>query len=124
MACQYLKEYIQKVRPHLSKRNKEERALFIGRQGKRMHKLIIQRMVKEYARQAGIKKRVTPHTFRHSCATHMIKNRASLRHIQEILGHESLTSTQKYIQLTITDLKEAHKKYHPREKDAKKLARD
>jgi len=53
-----------------------------------------------------------------ACATHMIRNRANIRHVQEMLGHAKLDTTQKYLQLTITDLKEAHARCHPREKDA------
>ena len=71
-----------------------------------------------YRRLAGIAHPVTPHTFRHSCATHMIRNRANIRHVQEMLGHMNLNTTEKYLHLTITDLKEAHHKFHPREKDA------
>ena len=74
-------------------------------------------LLDEYADRARLKIRVTPHTFRHTCATHMIRNRAGIRHVQELLGHANLDSTQKYLQLTITDLKEAHARFHPREKD-------
>ena len=52
---------------------------------------------------------------RHSCATHLVKNRANLRHVQEIMGHRSLATTERYLHLTITDLKAAHRKFHPRE---------
>ena len=64
---------------------------------------------------ARVKKHVTCHLWRHSCATHLVKNNANLRHVQEILGHRSLATTERYLQLTITDLKEAHRKFHPRE---------
>ena len=63
-------------------------------------------------------KHVTCHTFRHTCATHLVKNQANIRHVQELLGHKSLTTTQKYVQLTITDLKEAHRKFHHREQES------
>jgi integrase/recombinase XerD len=72
-------------------------------------------LVKQHARVAGIKKCVTPHVWRHTCATHLIQNRANLRHVQDLLGHQSLTTTERYLRLTITDLKEAHTKFHPRE---------
>ena len=74
-------------------------------------------IVIKHARAAGMKQRVTPHTFRHACATHMIRNRANVRHVQELLGHNQLTTTQKYVRVTITDLQEAHRRHHPREKD-------
>ena len=64
-----------------------------------------------------MKKRVTCHLWRHSCATHLLQNRANLRHVQEILGHRSLATTERYLHLTITELKEAHRRFHPREKD-------
>ena len=62
-----------------------------------------------------MKKHVTPHVWRHTCATHLVKNEANLRHVQDILGHRSLNTTERYLRLTITDLKEAHRKFHPRE---------
>jgi integrase/recombinase XerD len=64
---------------------------------------------------ARIEKQVSPHTFRHSCATHMLQAGAQLRHLQELLGHASIETTQIYTRLTISDLKEAHTRYHPRE---------
>ena len=67
-------------------------------------------------RLARVKKHVTCHLWRHTCATHLLKNQANLRHVQEILGHRSLATTERYLHLTITDLKEAHRKFHPREK--------
>jgi len=72
-------------------------------------------LVKKYAKKAKIRKNV--HTFRHSCATLMLKNKADLRTIQKLLDHTFLTSPQVYTHLAIVDLKEVHKKCHPREKD-------
>ncbi len=72
-------------------------------------------VVKRCADLAGIRKNVSTHTFRHTCATHMLKNGAPVRHLQEMLGHESLESTQIYTRVTINDLKEIHAKYHPGE---------
>ena len=72
-------------------------------------------VIKRCARLAKIKKNVTTHTLRHTCATHMLKNGAPIRHIQEMLGHESLESTQIYTHVTINDLKEIHARYHPGE---------
>ncbi len=70
----------------------------------------------------GVKKRVTCHLWRHSCATHLLKNNANLRHVQEMLGHKSLATTERYLRLTITDLKEAHRKFHPREQQQRRKA--
>ena len=72
-------------------------------------------IVKRCARLAGIKKNVSTHTFRHTCATHMLRNGAPVRHLQEMLGPESLESTQIYTHVTINDLKEIHARYHPSE---------
>jgi site-specific recombinase XerD len=72
-------------------------------------------LVEKYARLRKIKKHVT-YVWRHSCATHLLKNQANLRHVQAILGRRSLCTTERYLHLTITDLKEAYRKFHPREK--------
>ena len=74
-------------------------------------------LVKKHAQAAQIKKVVTPHVWRHTCATHLVQNHANLRHVQDLLGHRSLATTERYLRLTITDLKEAHAKCHPREKE-------
>ena len=72
-------------------------------------------VVKRCAHLAGIQKNITTHGLRHTCATHMLKNGAPIRHIQEMLGHESLESTQIYTRVTINDLKKIHAQYHPGE---------
>ncbi len=90
--------------------------LVLNRWGEQMDPNAIWAVVKRCADLAGIRKNVSTHTFRHTCATHMLKNGAPVRHIQEMLGHESLESTQVYTRVTINDLKEIHAKYHPGEK--------
>ena len=82
-----------------------------------MGKNTVSGVVEKYAKLARIKKRVTPHCWRHTCATHLVQNSANLRHVQEMLGHKNLSTTERYLRLTITDLKEAHQKYHPRERE-------
>jgi integrase/recombinase XerD len=116
IACRYLENYIKSVRPELMI-NKAEDHLFLTMRGSRMSKNIVWDLVKKYTRKAKIKKNVHPHTFRHSFATGMLKNKADLNTIRKILGHSSLTTTQIYTHLTITDLKAVHKRCHPREKD-------
>jgi len=74
-------------------------------------------VVHQYTKKAKINKTVTPHVFRHSMATHLLQKKANIRCVQEILGHKFLDTTQKYTQITITDLKEAHQNYHPREQE-------
>ena len=119
IAAKYLETYINGIRPELLKRGSDPTtaALIVSSRGRVMGRNTLAQMIDKYARLAGIKHPVTPHTFRHTCATHMIRNRAGIRHVQEMLGHTCLTTTQKYINLTITDLKEAHTRFHPREKD-------
>jgi site-specific recombinase XerD len=73
-------------------------------------------VVKRYVDLSNVNARVTTHSLRHTCATHMLKNGAPVRHIQEMLGHESLETTQIYTHVTISDLKEAHSRYHPSER--------
>jgi len=89
--------------------------LILNRWGQRMDPNSIWAVVKRCVELSGIKKNITTHTFRHTCATHMLKNGAPARHLQEMLGHESLESTQIYTHVTINDLKAIHAKYHPSE---------
>ncbi len=116
IACRYLENYIKTIRPELI-RDPYNTHLFLSLQGNKLSKNVVWEFVKKYAKKAGCKKNVYPHTFRHSCATSMLKNKADIRVIQELLGHASLDSTQVYTHVSITDLKEIHKKCHPREKD-------
>jgi integrase/recombinase XerD len=116
IACRYLENYIKSVRPALIT-DPYDNHLFLTLRGKRFSKNVVWELVKKYAKKARIKKNVHPHTFRHSCATAMLKNKADIRTIQKLLGHASLNSTQVYTHLSITDLKNVHSRCHPREKD-------
>ncbi len=116
IACRYLENYIKSVRPELIK-DPYNNHLFLSLRGDRLSKNMIWELVKKYAKKAKIKKNVHPHTFRHTCATAMLKNKADLNTIRKILGHASLNTTQIYTHLNITDLKAVHKQCHPREKD-------
>jgi integrase/recombinase XerD len=116
IACRYLENYIKSVRPELIK-DPYNNHLFLSLRGNRLSKNTVWELVKKYAGKAKIRKNVHPHTFRHTCATAMLKNKADLNTIRKILGHASLTSTQVYMHLTITDLKDVHKRCHPREHD-------
>ncbi len=113
IAVSFLETYIKGIRPGLL-RGSSAKALFISQQARPLGRNTLDYLVAKYARLARVKKRVTPHVWRHTCATHLLKNRANLRHVQEILGHKSLVTTERYLRLTITDLKEAHHKFHPR----------
>ena len=116
IACRYLENFIKSVRPELIK-DPYNNALFLSTRGNRLSKNMVWELVKKYAKQARIKKTVSPHTFRHTCATAMLRNKADIRAVQELLGHESLESTQVYTHISINDLKETHKRCHPRERD-------
>ncbi len=116
IACRYLENYIKSVRPELL-RSPYETRLFLSSRGRPLSKNVVWELVKKYAKQAKVHKNVHPHTFRHTCATAMLKNKANIRAVQELLGHSSLNSTQIYTHLSITDLKEVHARCHPREKD-------
>jgi integrase/recombinase XerD len=116
IACRYLENYIKSVRAELIT-DPYNNHLFLTLRGKRFSKNVVWELIKKYAKKAKIKKNVHPHTFRHSCATAMLKNKADIRTIQKLLGHASLDSTQVYTHLSITDLKNVHSRCHPREKD-------
>ncbi|MCF6247113.1 MAG: tyrosine-type recombinase/integrase [Desulfobacula sp.] len=112
--CRLIENYIVMVRPEYLQK-KDPGYLILNRWGQKMDPNSVWAVVKRCAYLAGIKKNVSTHTFRHTCATHMLKNGAPIRHIQEMLGHESLESTQIYTRVTINDLKKIHAKYHPGE---------
>jgi integrase/recombinase XerD len=116
IACRYLENYIKAVRPMLVK-NLHINNVFLSLKGNRLSKNVVWEIVKRHSKKAKTKKNVSPHTFRHTCATLMLRNKANIRHIQELLGHASLDTTQVYASVSIADLKEVHKKCHPREKD-------
>lgn len=116
IACKYLENYIKLVRIDLQRIERSE-YLFLTLAGTRLEETSLRKRLHRYVKQAKLNKTVTPHVFRHTCATHLIQQKANIRCVQEILGHKSLDTTQKYTQITITDLKEAHAKCHPRERE-------
>lgn len=116
VAGKYVENYLKVIRPQLLK-GQVCPFLFLNQYGEPMGKDALTQLVHKHARAAGLTKRVTPHTFRHTCATLMMKNKANLRHVQELLGHGSLETTQVYTQVSAVDLKEAHQKFHPRERE-------
>jgi len=112
--CDMVQNYIAFVRPEYIK-SKDPGYLILNRSGNKMVPNGIYVVVKRTGRLSKIKKTITTHTLRHTCATHMLRNGAPVRHLQEMLGHESLESTQIYTHVTINDLKEIHARYHPSE---------
>ncbi|MEK8127489.1 site-specific tyrosine recombinase XerD [Paenibacillus filicis] len=106
--------YIDSVRPGLLKQDKQENALFLSHLGTRMTRQGFWKIMKRYAREAGINQEITPHTLRHSFAAHLIENGADLRSVQEMLGHADISSTQIYTQLTRSKMKDVYDRSHPR----------
>ncbi len=112
-ATKCVKEYLEKGRPHLI-RNPQETTLFINHHGKRMTRQGFWKIIKKHAKKAGINKDITPHTLRHSFATHLLANGADLRSVQELLGHADVSTTQIYTHLNKKRLKEVYDQTHPR----------
>lgn len=108
-----IKRYIDIARPRLLK-DKISLFLFLSRLGSRISRQSIWKIIKRYAREARIKKKVKPHTFRHSFATHLLERGADLRSVQEMLGHSDISTTQIYTHINKDRLKTIHRMYHPR----------
>ncbi len=113
-ASQELVKYMKKSRPVLLGKRKDEPALFVNHRGERLTRQWVWSVLKHYAQAAGIKSSITPHTLRHSFATHLLQNGASLRHVQELLGHSSISTTQVYTHLTSPYVREEYERSHPR----------
>ena len=119
-AKNWLQEYLENVRPILTKSEagraeSETEAVFLNRFARRIDKNGWQKKLAEYVKAAGLKKNFTTHCFRHQLATSMLERGADTRHIQEILGHETLKTTQRYLHVVKAELKRIHAKSHPRE---------
>lgn len=108
-------DYVQLARPKLAKRSGVT-SLFVSNHGWPLWPASIVRIVDLAARRAGLQKTVRPHRLRHACATHMLQGGADVRHIQRLLGHSSLSTTEVYTRVEIGDLKAVHKRFHPRER--------
>lgn len=113
-AVKALKIWIENVRVHVPIKKGEEDLVFLNRRGSRLSRVYIFMLIKQLAEIAGIKKSISPHTLRHSFATHLVEGGADLRAVQEMLGHESITTTEIYTHLDREYLKETIISYHPR----------
>jgi integrase/recombinase XerD len=109
-----LKSYLDTARIALMGPRKDETALFVNHRGERLTRQWVWNILKTYSKKAGIDERITPHTLRHSFATHLLQNGASLRHVQELLGHSSISTTQVYTHLSNHHLRQEYEKSHPR----------
>ena len=131
IAAKYLDEYQNTAWPYFLKRRNEfvlskakektekliqdNNLLFFGGRGKKLTVGALDLIIETYVKKAKLEKHITPHTIRHTCATHLLQGHASLRHIQELLGHRSVVTTQIYTHVEVSDLKKEHRKCHPRE---------
>ncbi|SDS06220.1 integrase/recombinase XerD [Polaribacter sp. KT25b] len=113
-AQKYITIYINEIRIHLKPAKSFEDTLFLNRRGKGLTRQMIFTILKDLAVKINLNKKISPHTLRHSFATHLLKNGADLRAIQLMLGHESITTTEVYVHLDTSYLKEIVETYHPR----------
>ena len=114
-AARLVKEYSEETRPKLA-RKKDEVALFLNPRGERLTRQGFWQKLKEYAKAAGLDTQISPHTLRHSFATHMLSGGADLRVVQELLGHANIATTQVYTHLTSEHVRRTYEKSHPRAK--------
>ncbi|MCC8408098.1 site-specific tyrosine recombinase XerD [Mucilaginibacter sp. UR6-1] len=113
-ATKALKIWLNELRVHIPIKKGEEDMVFLNRRGSRLSRVYIFMILKELATVAGIHKNISPHTFRHSFATHLVEGGADLRAVQEMLGHESITTTEIYTHLDRDFLRSTINQYHPR----------
>lgn len=112
-AIKFIELYVNNVRNHQTIQQGEQDIVFLNRRGKRLTRVMIFLFLKELAMKAGIKKKISPHTFRHSFATHLVEGGADLRAVQEMLGHESITTTEIYTHLDREFLRTTLHQFHP-----------
>ncbi|MCR4420751.1 MAG: site-specific tyrosine recombinase XerD [Clostridia bacterium] len=113
VAVYWVRRYLERARPQLVRERSVE-ALFVNHHGQRLTRQGFWKILKKYARKANIGTNITPHTLRHSFATHLLENGADLRVVQELLGHADITTTQIYTHLTRRHLREIYRQTHPR----------
>jgi integrase/recombinase XerD len=112
-AIKFIRIWMEEIRVHLSPKPGSEDILFLNRRGTKLSRVMIFLILKALTRAAGVTKNISPHTFRHSFATHLVEGGADLRAVQEMLGHESITTTEIYTHLDREYLRETLHRYHP-----------
>lgn len=115
-ALKHIALYLDNVRPHVKPKKGEEDILFLNKFGKRLSRVMVFMIIKDLAKKCEIRKTISPHTFRHSFATHLVEGGADLRAVQEMLGHASITTTEIYTHIDRRFLKEQVMRFHPRSK--------
>ena len=113
-ALKYLRIYLEEIRVHVPIQKGSESHVFLNRRGKKISRVMVFMIIKDLAATLGLKKTISPHTFRHSFATHLIEGGADLRAVQEMLGHESITTTEIYTHLDRDYLRQVIQEFHPR----------
>jgi len=114
VATKYIQIYMDSVRSHIDVKHGHEDSVFLSRRGTRLTRVMVFTIIRRLAERIHLRKSISPHTFRHSFATHLIEGGADLRAVQEMLGHESITTTEIYTHLDRSYLRQAILKYHPR----------
>jgi integrase/recombinase XerD len=114
VAGKAIERYIRDARHKLTGKGREDDHLFLSRLGKKISRQSLWKIMRKYTRQAGIKKHITPHSLRHSFATHLLEGGADLRGVQEMLGHADISTTQIYTHVNKDKLRKIHEQYHPR----------
>ena len=119
--CHYIEQYLEKARKFMLKgKLKDDGYLFLTERGKPFNRESLNKcVIAQVMKNVKINKKVSCYTFRHSVASHLVKGNVDIRYVSQLLGHESLRTTQKYVHLEISDLKKMHSLYHPRELDSK-----
>jgi integrase/recombinase XerD len=112
-AIKYIKIYLENIRVHIAVIPGNEDVVFLNRRGRKLSRVMIFMIIKDAAKRAGITKNISPHTFRHSFATHLVEGGADLRAVQEMLGHESIITTEIYTHLNREYLRDTLQQFHP-----------
>jgi len=115
VAKKCIQQYMRDVRCHVDVKKGSEDIVFLNRNGRKLTRVMVFHIIQQLKERAGLHKKISPHTFRHSFATHLIEGGADLRAVQEMLGHESITTTEIYTHLDREYLRDAILRYHPRQ---------
>ncbi len=114
VCAKQLKHYINEIRVHVSIQKEDQDIVFLNQHGRQLTRAMIFTIVRKATANAGIKKKTSPHTFRHSFATHLLENGADLRSIQLMMGHENITTTEVYMHVDTRHLSKTLNNFHPR----------